>query len=184
MFSNRLPFKLTEYSPENLEAASGEIRGGRIFARLNPDWQPAAGDKQPLEKMVVPPGKYLLQLSVEKLQPESWLGKIYGGVIDRIGDFYIVDASGNNFKPIGSYAMAEVNSQKVFELVFLDDIAREAGREIPRFQHLKPQELQGNYSFYFLFHLPPGTRPVRLHTGRHDVDLLPLNLVAPGKPTK
>jgi len=176
-WSNELPFELTEYTDVDLESKSdGEILGGRVIAELDQNWAPRPGSKKPIKKFFVPQGKYLLQLSVEKLQPGSWLGKIYGGIIDTISDFYILPGQ---FKPVGAYAMATVGGKNVFEMVFLDDVARVADRGLPKFQRIHPRDLEGNYAYYFLFHLPPNTKPEKLHTGRSDVDLTPLNLQAP-----
>lgn len=179
--NNHLPFTLTDYSAMEPEfATSGGqagLSGGRIYATLGADWQPTGGGSRGIDTLFVPEGKRMLQLSVEKLQPGSWIGNIYGTVIDQIADFYLICEGGQQYKPVGAYAMADINGKKVFELVFLNDIAREAGRGIPKFQHIHPRELQGEYGWYFLFHLPPGSRPTQLHTGRQNVDLRPLQLV-------
>lgn len=178
-FSDQLPVVLTNYASQDLQLSNGTLAGGRVKATLNPDWTPKAGNEPPIERLQVPEGRVMLQLSVEKLQPQSWLGSIYGGMIDNIGDFYMIDAKGTNFRPAGSYAMAVVGGQARFELIYLDDVARDMAR-LPKFETIKSSNMVGNYAVYYLFHVPPGTKPTRLHTGRRDVDLTPLNLVAPG----
>lgn len=178
-FDPHLPFTLTDYSAVDIEMKGNSLEGGRIHAILDDNWQPKKGTNAPISGFVVPEGKRLLQLSVEKLQPESWLGNIYSGVINTIADFYIVAEGGKNYKPVGAYGLAEVSRRKHFELVFLASTARDVGTNLPPMEHLRPRDFKGDYAFYFLFHLPPGTKPVRLHTGRQDVDLTPLNLVVP-----
>ncbi|MBP7933106.1 MAG: CvpA family protein [Phycisphaerae bacterium] len=178
-FSDQLPFALVNYNGQDLQLSNGTLNGGRVRATLNPDWTPKAGSEPSIERFQVPEGKVMLQLSVEKLQPQSWLGSIYGGMIDNIGDFYMIDAKGTNYRPAGSYAMAVVGGQARFELIYLDDVARDMAR-LPKFETIKASHMVGNYSVYYLFHVPPGTQPAKLHTGRTNVDLSALNLVAPG----
>jgi len=44
---------------------------------------------------------------------------------------------------------------------------------------IKSRTLKGDYLYYFLFHLPSGTQADTLKTSRTNIDLKPLNLVAP-----
>jgi len=76
------------------------------------------------------------------------------------------------------YAVAMAGGRPTIEIRFLDDIARGMAR-LPKFERIRPRDLQGDYALFFLFHLPPGTRPVHIHTGRTNVDLRDFNLVAP-----
>lgn len=177
VFKNELPFALTNYGG-NCEVVNGEVRGGRLIATLGDDWKPTSGGQPPAERFEVPADKRLLQLSVEKLQPQSWLGQIYGGIIDTIRDFYVVDESGKEHRPVGHYAMAVTGGKPTFELIYLDESQRDFGR-LPKFETIRGDDLKGDYSLFFLFHLPPGCKPVKVHTGRTDVDLREMNLVAP-----
>ena len=176
-YRNELPFPLTNYGG-NSEVVNGEVRGGRIIATLGDDWKPTPGSQPPAERFQVPADMRLLQLSVKKLQPQSWLGRIYGGIIDTIKDFYVVDETGKEHRPVGHYAMAVTGGKPTFELIYLDEGQRDFGR-LPRFETIRGEDLKGDYSLFFLFHLPPGCKPVKVHTGRTDVDLTELNLVAP-----
>ncbi|UCD28940.1 MAG: hypothetical protein JSV03_00195 [Planctomycetota bacterium] len=178
-FSDKLPFQraLTDYNGSDIDVGSGVIRGGRVIAQLDNDWQPRQGNNAPIETFEVPEGKRLLQLSVEKLNPLSWLGQIMGGAVDKIGNIYLIDAAGKNYRPVGVYAIASVSGRQYFELIYLDEISRGMAR-LPKFTRIKKNNLRGDYSYYFLFHVPPGTRPATLNTGRNNIDLKPLNLVA------
>ncbi len=181
-FSDGLPFRLTKYIASDLEfAGRGRVSAVRhLKASLDRNWQPLSGNDRPISSIDVPRGQSLLQLSVNKLHPGSWLGKIYGGIIDTIGDFYIVDSQGRNHKPVGAWAMAKVGGQPTFEMVLLGETARVADRGLPKFERINPDShLRGEYAWYFLFYLPSGTEPVELHTGRTPVDLRSLNLKAP-----
>lgn len=178
-FSDELPFTLANYGGTDVDVAGGKLRGGRLWASLGGDWKPKKGNKPAFSKLEVGDDKRLLQLSVEKLQPESWLGNIYGGIIDTISDFYLIDEEGREYMPVGSYAMAlDPGGDRTFEIIYLDETARGFAR-LPKFQKINPRDLKGKYALFYLFHLPPGCRPEKLHTGRKDVDLRDLNLVAP-----
>lgn len=177
-FSNALPFKLTNYDGMNIEVGSGEIRGGRIVVPVNEDWQPEPGSKPPIERFQVPSGQHLLQLSVRKLHPESWLGQIYGGMIDKLPITHLIDSGGKQYQPVGVYAIANVDGRRFLELIYLNEEERVAGH-LPKFSKIKASNLSGDYVYYFLFHVPGGTQPVKLKAGRSDVDLTPLNLAAP-----
>jgi len=178
-FSDQLPFTLTNYTGSQIEAPGGTLRGARhLYAELDADWVPLAGNKRPVRSLQVPEGSRLLQLSVEKLHAQSWLGNIYGGIIGNIRDFYLIDAGGKEYMPVGSYAMAVVDGKALFEMIYLDDIARGSAR-LPKFKRIKRDHMKGNYALYFLFHVPPGSEAVKVHTGRQDVDLRDLDLVAP-----
>lgn len=178
-FGDRLPFTLTDYGGSEIAVSDGTLRGARqLYAELNGDWTPLTGNRKPIQALEVPDGSRLLQLSVEKLQPQSWLGQIYGGIIGTVRDFYLIDESGKEYMPVGSYAMAVVSGKAMFELIYLDESARGFAR-LPKFKRIRPEHMKGNYALYFLFHVPPGTRAVKVHTGRKDVDLREFDLVAP-----
>lgn len=178
-FTDLMPFTLTDYSINEGEgAANGELRGGRLIARLNDDWTVPNGSEPAIERFQVPAGQVMLQLGVEKLQPQSWLGQLYGGLVDSISDFYLIDAAGKQYMPVGQMATARVSGQPTFEIIYLDDTARGMAR-LPKFQRIKSSHLVNDYSLVYLFHVPPGTRAAKLHTGRKDVDLAEFNLVAP-----
>ncbi|MHC4443867.1 MAG: CvpA family protein [Planctomycetota bacterium] len=177
-FSPSLPFSLTNYTGTNIEVGGGEIRGGRIVSQLDNDWRPKQGSKSPIERFEVPSGSYLLHLSVEKLHPESWLGNLYGGMIDKLPIIHLEDSGGRKHQPIGVYAMAKVGGKRYFELIYLNKEERIAGY-LPKFRRIKKQNLRRDYVYYFLFHIPSGAQPVTLKTGRTDRDLTPLNLVVP-----
>lgn len=178
IFSDQMPFVLTDYEGQDLELKGTALDGGYVRAIMGEDWSPRAGSKTALESFHVPEGQHLLQVSVEKLQPQSWLGGILGGAIDRIQNFYLVAEGGKQFMPVGMYAMAVSGGENVFELRYLDEIARGSAR-VPKFDRIKARDLQGDYALFFLFHVPPGTKPIELHTGRRSVDLREFNLQAP-----
>ncbi len=179
VFSDKLPFKLTRYSPgTNFQLSGGKLRGGRnIVATLDEDWQPIPGTDRPIESFDVPDNMRLLQLSVDKLDPQSWLGTIFGRMKEKIKNIFLIDDRGHKYMPVGTYAMAKVNGRPTFELIYLDDIERDMAR-IPDFSRIKNRDLRGEYSCAFLFHVPPGTRVKAFNTANRQLPLGRFDLVA------
>jgi hypothetical protein len=179
--TDRLPFTLTRYAG-NPDISGGAIRGGRLMARLNNDWEPLPGDQQPIERIHVPPDMRLIQIDVEKLQPGSFLGRARGAVSDMVADFYMIDSRGEKHMPIGMYAIAVAGTQPTFEMVLLDEGGR-SGEDVfgklAKFETIKRDMLRDEYAYYLIFQVKPGTRAVKIHTGHRDeADLQHLNLVA------
>ncbi len=182
-FSDELPFTrpLTAYSGRDVELRDQALEGGYVMAELGDDGEPVDGDKQPVSKLAVPANMRLLQLSVEKLKAESWLGNIYSVASDNLPVNNLKDADGREYPPVGAYAIAVVDGKQVFELRYFNEFERSANARLPRFQRIRKEHLGPgkDYIFVFLFHLPPGARPQILSTGRQAVELGELNLVAP-----
>ncbi len=174
-YSSALPLVLTNYGG-NPQVVSGELRGGNLVAQLDDNWQPIRGDKSPLRSFVVPPNMTMLQLNVEKLDPQSWIGNLYGAFSDKTQNFYIIDSNNRNHRPVGSYSIAEVGGKKWIEILFLDQDARSVDYGLPKPRRIQPRDLKGDYTYVFLFHLPPGTKPIKLQAGRTPVDLRSLNI--------
>ncbi len=173
--TDRLPFTVTSYGG-NAEVTNGVVKGGRLHTTLGPDWMPPPGNNPPAERFEVPADKRMLQVNVIKLQPGSWLGNVMSTARENIGDFYMKDASGHTFPPMGIYAIASVGGQRQFELIYLDETAREIGAHLPKLERIHSRDLQGDYALYFLFIVPPGTKPVEIHTGGTPVDLRSFNV--------
>ena len=71
------------------------------------------------------------------------------------------------------------DTKPTFELIYLDEMERDMVR-LPFFNRIKRTDLKGDYSYVFLFHLPPGTRPVAFNiSSRKQLDLRRYDLVAP-----
>ena len=179
-FSNDLPFRLTDYNEgPNFERAGTKLKSTHdLTAKLSDNWEPAEGSNPPLDAFEVPEDMRLLQCVVEKLDPQSWLGQVLGTATDQIRNIYLIDSNGKQHMPVGKYAVAQISGQTLFELTYLDETERGFGR-MPGFEHIKFRDLKGQYAYAFLFHVPPGTRPAKFHTGRTNIDLQQFNLVAP-----
>jgi hypothetical protein len=78
------------------------------------------------------------------------------------------------------YAIASHDDHILLEMIYLDETQREGGEgRLPKFTQINYDQLRGDYAWYFLFPLPPGTQPDRIHTGRTDVSLRDLDITAP-----
>jgi len=177
---DELPFELTDYSPlRGFEMGGGELRGGSLWARLDDDWKPRQGRKPPITRFQVPEGKQLLQLYVDKLDTQSWLGGILAGAYKKIQNIYVIDDQDKEYMPVGKYAMAKTSAGHVLEVMYLDEIAREMAR-LPKFTKIRDYHLKGggDFSFVFLFHVPAGRTIVKFHTAKTDIDLRPFDLTA------
>jgi len=180
-FSDLLPFELTDYRTEgDFSTSRDTIIGGtgRLIAPFNADGTPVQGNRLPLRRFDVPAGKRLLQLRVNELQPQSWIGNILGHVTRTIQRYYLVDEAGNRYLAVGVYAIANSDIGRIMELVYFDETARVADKPA-KLEHIRHQDLAGDYELYFLFHVPPGTRVRGFDTGRRMENLSHLNLVAP-----
>lgn len=181
-FSERLPFAapLTDYTEGmEFERSDGKLRSARGFTvKLNADWEPVAGSKPPLESFDVPADMRLLHVNVERLQPGSTLGKALGTATELTRNIYVTDSNGKQYMPVGKYAIATIRGETIFELTYLDETARGFAR-MPGLEHIRFEDLKGKYAYVFLFHLPPGAKPMKFHTGRTAIALEQYNLVAP-----
>jgi len=179
-FSNDLPFRLTDYSEGmNFERAGSKLKSTHdLTAKLSDDWQPAEGSNPPLDAFEVPEDMRLLQCLVAKLDPQSWLGQALGTATDQMRNIYLIDSNGKQYMPVGKYAIAQTGGRTLFELTYLNETERGFVR-MRGFDHIRFDDLKGRYAYAFLFHLPPGTRPSKFHTGRVNIDLQQFNLVAP-----
>lgn len=180
VFTDELPFTLTDYSGQDLErGANNSLAGGKnLVAMLDDEWQPREGGRPPIERFDVPRDKRMLQVYVDQLDPQSWPGGLLGGMKEKLRNNYLVDRNGNEYMPVGIMAMADVDGQKMFQATYLNELERDMVR-IPEFSRIKSRHLTGRYSLAFLFHVPPGTRPQALHVSNKEVSLRRYNLVAP-----
>jgi hypothetical protein len=159
---------------------SGTLIEGYVYALLDDNWKPQEGPKAPINSLDVPEGQQLLHLAVDKLNPESWIGGIMGGIVDQIPKTYVIDAKGKEYMPIGLYGIAEVGRRKVFEMRYLNETERVASQgHLSKLERIKYRDLKGKYSYVFLFHVPAGAEVVRLEMKQKSLDLSGFNLVAP-----
>lgn len=181
-FSDKLPFAgpLTDYSEgTGFDRSGRKLRSARsLTVRLDSNWEPAEGSKQPIETFDVPEDTRLLHLTVEQLHPGSWLGNVRQTSVNLVRNIYLIDSDGKQYMPVGKYAIATIRGETIFELTYLDETARGSAR-MPGFEHIRFEDLKGRYAYAFLFHLPPGAKPTKFHTGSTDIPLDQFNLVAP-----
>jgi hypothetical protein len=176
LVSDQLPFDapLTEYGG-NPEAPGGAIRGGYLVATLTDDWKPPQGSQPPVDRIQVSSDLRLVQVSVEKLQPGSFLGRAKGFAVDKLADFYLLDSKGGQHLPVGMYGMAKVGGKATFELRLLDESARsgeDVMAKLPAFDRIKRQNFTGEYALYFIYQVKPGTKITAIHTdGRNSIPL-------------
>ncbi len=175
--SDALPWpEITNYGGVH-DAPNGVIKGARqLTIDLDENWQPRPGNQTPLKRFDVPSDMRLLQVSVERLHAGSTYGQALQFAVQSISDFYLKAEGDKSIQPAGVYAMAKVGGQPTFELIYLDETERGVAH-LPPFDRIHPPDFKDQYALVYLFLVPPGTKPLAIHTGRRDVDLRSYNLV-------
>lgn len=181
--SNKLPFTFTSYGG-SAEIKGGKVVGGQFTAPMTKDWQPAKGNQTPVDGIVVSDDMRLIQVNVEKLHAQSTLGRAKEFVSDKIADFSLIDSNGGRHPAIGVYALARVGGKPTFELMLLADEIERKGedtfKKLPPLQKISRHDLVGEYELYYIFQVKPGTKAVKVDTGKtnQSVDLTEFNIEA------
>lgn len=181
-FSNDLPLELTGYNKDTIETQSDKVLGGqgRLTAKLNAaDDSPIKGNEPALKTFDVPSDKRLLHVSVRRLQPHSTLAQAMD-FARQLGNVSVKDADGREYPAIGTWGIATVGRDRVFELVYYDQIMIDGSSAPPKLDVIRRGNMENNYALYYLFHIPPGKKIVRFMTPNSSgIDLTSANLVAP-----
>lgn len=154
------------------------MASGSLVAELD---KQADGTSQPIQKLVVPEDKRLLQLSMSKLEARSGLGRIISQVVATVENYFVQDSGGNRYEVVGKYAVAEVSGTQVLELQYFGGAEAGVGRMQP-FDRIKETHMKGDYGLVLLFLVKPGATITSFSSGgeasRQD-DLTGENLTAP-----
>lgn len=179
-FSDAMPLTLTRYRRlQNTEIERGALSGGHLVAELD---QQEGGTDAPVTKFVVPEDKRLLQLSLQKLQARSGLGKALSTAVQTVQNYTVRDANGNDYLVVGKYAAATVEGVPTFEVVYFSEPTGSMGG-LGKFDKINEQrDLKPTDNFVLLFLVEPGAEIVSFSSGgsasRED-DLRPDKLIAP-----
>jgi hypothetical protein len=126
----------------------------------------------------------LIQVNVEKLHAQSTLGRAKEFASDKLADFRLIDSSGGEHPAVGVYALARVGGKPTFELVILADEIERKGedtfKKLPGLQKISRHDLTGEYELFYVFQVKPGTKAVKIDTGKtnQSVDLTEFNIEA------
>ena len=181
--SDKLPFAFTTYSVAG-ESKGGKVVGGDMVAPMTEDWQPVKGNQAPIDRIQVSEGMRIIQVNVEKLHAMSTLGRAKEFASDTVADFRLVDTQGHEHPAIGVYGMARVGGKPTFELMLLADETERQGedtfKKMPGLKKISRHDLVGDYVLYYIFQVKPGTKAVRIDTGKTNqpVDLTEFNIEA------
>jgi hypothetical protein len=180
-FGNQMPLEPTEYNAVSFEVHGDKIVGGDgyLTCKLDKSDNPIKGDKPALKIFDVPADKRLLQLSVRRTHP----GSTFGQALDfarQLGNVSVKDDRGKEYPAVGTWGVATVGRDRIFELVYFDETSRIGLSKPPKLDIIRAGSMNTNYALYYLFHIPPGTKIVRFMTPKSDgEDLTGQNLVAP-----
>jgi hypothetical protein len=98
----------------------------------------------------------------------------------QLGNVSVKDADGREYPAIGTWGIATVGRDRVFELVYYDQIMIDGSSAPPKLDVIRRGNMENNYALYYLFHIPPGKKIVRFMTPNSSgIDLTSANLVAP-----
>ena len=179
MFIDRLPLKLTQNAGGTAEIHNNKIRGGHFWTPLTPENQ----TRNPAEMLAldIPEGEHLLLVPVKEQDPQSFIGGVLGAARRNLPIVGLRLADNTDHKPVGKFAFAKVGGRWHFEITYLDETARDAGRDIPNFEKIRHNDLKQPGTVYgYLFLLKSGARPTHLLRGNAiSVDLTGYQLVAP-----
>lgn len=177
-FGGDLPVTMTSYQGRDVDERGGELIQGHIQGNLAD--QGSSGGSTQISKLKVPDGKALLQLNVESLRAGSTLGRALNWSVQTVENYLLHDDRGNQYQPVGKYAVANVGGNDYVEILYFPELAQ-SGARFGTFSKIKNQHLKGDYQLVYLFAVNPGTKVVKFTTGgiKRPVDLSKLNLVAP-----
>ncbi|MBI4578676.1 MAG: CvpA family protein [Planctomycetes bacterium] len=181
-FSNDLPFdSLTNYTTNTIEIRSDTVIGGQgyLIARLDKNDQPLKGNKPPLQHFDVPENVRLLQVSVRRLHPGSTLAQAMD-FARQLGNVSVKDGQGKEYPAVGTWGIATVGRDRLFELIYFDETTQIGSPAPPKLDKIRRDDMVNDYALYYLFHIPPGKRIVTFLTPKGSgEDLRDQNLVAP-----
>lgn len=180
-FSDELPFELTDYTANSIDTRSGRVIGGQgyLTAKLDENDEPIPGRRPALKTFDVPSNMRLLQLSVRRLHPHSTLAQAMD-FARQLGTVHVEDEQGRSYPAVGTWGIATVGGERVFELVYYDETTRIGSSAPPKLDIIRRGQMTSDYALYYLFHIPPGKRIVRFLVPRSNgEDLTAANLVAP-----
>ena len=175
-FGDKLPLTLTDYSTDDTETDGRTLEQGHLIGQVDKQGE---GGGSALDKLMVPDGKALLQLNVESLKAGSTLGKALNFARQTMENYIITDSHGNQYTPVGKYAVAKVGGEPYFELQYFPEYAMSGARAIKPFTKIRNSHLKDDYQLVYLYLVDSGTKVVQFTTGKHPVDLSKKNLVAP-----
>ncbi len=176
-FDDQLPFALpAEVLKRQGASLSGDVlREGHAVVAFPEQEPPADGA---VTRLGVPENRRLLRLQAEARHAGSVLGGALSVSVRTLGQYLIVDEKGGKYHRIGQIAVADVGGERYVEIQYWPN-ATIPERCIQPARKVRDQHLRGDYLVFYLYLMPPGSKPIRFESGRGGEDLRRLNLVAP-----
>ena len=187
-FGNMLPLTASRYAGTSVAARGSALSSGQLALYVDQQGQGAeAGsgrgnldpERTPLDSFEVPSGSHMLQLNVEALHARSTLAGALNLTRRVLQQYRVIDKANRNFFPAGQIAECDSDGQRVMEVQYFPEEA-ELKRALKPFQRFKFDDLVGDYRYVLLFNVPEGVEIVTFDSGRSEVDLTDLHLVAGG----
>ncbi len=187
-FGKAMPMTIRRYAGTSVDAGGGALGSGQLVLYVDRQEQPqgrrgARGnldpEQTPLDSFELPQGLHMLQLNVEALHAKSILAGALNLTRRVLRQYRVIDKSGQHYWPAGLIAECDSGGDRVMEIQYFPEAA-EIRSQVRSFQRIKHEDLVGDYRFVLLFILPEGTEIVKFDSGRKEVDISDLNLVAGG----
>lgn len=172
-FSDKMPFALSKaaLAERNASLSGNAFRAGHVYLAA----ENARGD--PVTTFATPRDKRLFQLRCDAVHAKSFLGKAKSFAVKTVSQYAVVADNGTQYLPVGEYRIAPVGGKRMIELQY--DMEGLPGRSVRPAQHIKENQLQGDSSVTFLYHIPPGTKLVKFSAGQGQLSQAPLDKTAP-----
>lgn len=174
-FGDKLPIALTAYDA-TAEVKNKKLMGGKFAVRVADQ----KGDgPNAITSFDVPDGHQLLFVPVEEMDPKSTLGQAMGFAVRETPSVRLIHSKGEE-RPVGRYAVADVNGEFWLEIQYQNEQERDANAALPDFTKLSHRILtQSGTDYVYLFLVPSGAQANALRRGRGEqIDLKSYNLIA------
>lgn len=162
-FSDELPVPISEgvLIEQGSDLTDGKLDEGHIAVAMS---AVGAEEADAIRSVVVPEGKRLLQLWVDRTEAQSIFGRSIQFTRETLAQFTVTDAEGEEYHRIGELRIAEVEGRETLEIQYWPN-AEMPERCIRDFRTVKNNHMTGEYSLVYFYLIPDGRRPERFHVG-------------------
>jgi hypothetical protein len=162
-FSDELPIPIREgvLIEQGSDLKDDKLEEGHVAVELS-----AAGseDDDAITEFVVPEGKRLLQLWVDRTEAQSIFGRSLQITRETLGQFTVSDQDGEEYHRIGELRVADVQGRETLEIQYWPS-AEMPERSIREFRTVKNNHMTGEYSLVYFYLIPEGRQPQRFNVG-------------------
>jgi hypothetical protein len=162
-FSAELPIPISErvLSEQGSDLTDGKLEEGHVAIAMS---EAGVEGNDAIKSFVVPEGKRLLQLGVERTEAQSIFGKSLQFTRETLSQFTVTDQEGEEYHRIGELRVADVQGKETLELQYWPN-ADMPERCIRDFRAVKNNHMTGEYSLVYFYLIPEDRQPQRFNVG-------------------